>query len=61
MKLGFAGPYSGARHQFMTTGHHRLTVPSNPEYSAGQPRMMIREVENVLGRSISAGEWQALF
>jgi hypothetical protein len=32
-----------AEHQFMTTGQHRLAIPSNPEYSVGQVRFMIRE------------------
>lgn len=62
VKLGFDGPYSGARHQFMTTGPHRLTIPSNAEYSVGQVRLilMIREVEVVLGRPISLDEWAKL-
>lgn len=59
-KLGFTGPYSGARHQFMVIGRHRLAIPSNPEYSAGQLRFMIREVESVIGRAISMDEWAGL-
>ena len=30
--LGFDGPLSGTRHQFMTFGSHRLTIPSNEEF-----------------------------
>ncbi|RLD99591.1 MAG: type II toxin-antitoxin system HicA family toxin [Aquificota bacterium] len=41
-KLGFDGPYSGTRHQFMIYGQHRLVIPSNAEYSVPQLRMMIR-------------------
>jgi len=59
-KLGFNGPYAGARHQFMTAGQHRLTIPSNPEYSVAQVRFMAREVEAILGRTISVEEWAAL-
>jgi predicted RNA binding protein YcfA (HicA-like mRNA interferase family) len=59
-KLGFDGPYSGARHQFMVYQQHRLTVPSNSEYSISQLRMMIRELEAILGRSVSADEWNGL-
>ena len=32
-KLGFEGPYSGKRHQFMVYKQHRLAIPSNAEYS----------------------------
>jgi hypothetical protein len=28
-RLGFDGLYSGAKHQFMIYGQHRLTIPSN--------------------------------
>lgn len=56
-KLGFDGPYSGTRHQFMVYGQHRLAIPSNPEYSVPQLRMMMGEVEQILGRKISAEEW----
>lgn len=59
-QLGFDGPYSGSKHQFMVFGHHRLTAPSNKEYSVPQLRMMLREVEGILGRQISAEEWNGL-
>lgn len=59
-KLGFDGPYSGTRHHFMVYGQHRLAIPSNPEYSAPQLRMIMREVEQILERKISAGEWNRL-
>jgi hypothetical protein len=29
--LGFDGPYSGTRHQFMISGQHRQTIPTNAE------------------------------
>ncbi len=31
-KLGFEGPYSGTRHQFMVYKQHRLAIPSNIQY-----------------------------
>lgn len=55
--LGFDGPYSGTRHQFMVKGQHRLALPSNTEYSVPQLRFMIREVEAILGREITVEEW----
>jgi predicted RNA binding protein YcfA (HicA-like mRNA interferase family) len=58
--LGFEGPLSGARHQFLTHGHHRLAVPSNEEYSVSQLRMMLREVEQILGRKIQAEDWNEI-
>jgi hypothetical protein len=58
--LGFEGPYSGTRHQFLVYGHHRLTVPSNDEYSVPQLRMMLREAEAILGREIESAEWDRL-
>ncbi len=58
--LGFTGVYSGAKHQFMIYEQHRLTVPSNAEYSVPQLRMMLREVENIIGRQITIDEWNGL-
>jgi len=58
--LGFEGPFSGTRHQFLVYGHHRLTVPSNDEYSVPQLRMMLREAEAILGREIASAEWDRL-
>ena len=59
-KLGFDGPYSGTRHQFMVYEQHRLAIPSNAEYSVPQFRMMLREVEEIISRQISAEEWNRL-
>jgi hypothetical protein len=58
--LGFDGPFSGTRHQFMIFRQHRQTVPSNAEYSVPQIRMLIRQVESILERSISLDEWDSL-
>jgi hypothetical protein len=38
----------------------RLAVPSNPEYSVPQLRMMMHELEIILGRSVTAAEWNRL-
>ena len=51
-KIGFDGPYSGTRHQFMILGQHRLAIPSNTEFSVPQLRMMLREVQQIIGRDI---------
>ena len=59
-KLGFDGPFSGTKHQFMIYQHHRLAIPSNIEYSVPQLKMMIYEVENILGHEITADEWNRL-
>ena len=59
-QLGFNGLYSGARHQFMVYENHRLSIPSNKEYSIPQLRMMIREVERIIDREIAVDEWESL-
>jgi hypothetical protein len=58
--LGFEGPYSGTRHQFMVSGQHRQTIPTNPEYSVPQIRMLLRQVESIIGRPVSTDEWESL-
>ena len=59
-KLGFDGPYSGTRHQFMVYEGHRMSVPSNAEYSVPQLRLMLKEVQDIIGRLVSADEWNRL-
>lgn len=59
-KLNFDGPYSGTRHQFMVYKNHRLSIPSNTEYSVPQLRMMLNEVEAILERSVTTDEWNIL-
>jgi len=58
--LGFDGPLAGTRHSFMIYASHRLAIPSNTEYSVDQVRMMIVEVEAILGRPVTAAEWSCL-
>lgn len=57
IKLGFNGPYSGTRHQFLIYKEHRLSIPSNSEYSVPQLKMMLNEVKEIVGRQISLDEW----
>lgn len=59
-QLGFTGLYSGAKHQFMVYENYRLSIPSNKEYSIPQLRMMMREVERIIGREIPMDEWESL-
>ena len=59
-RLGFNGLYSGAKHQFMIYEQHRLTIPSNKEYSVPQLKMMVREVEMIVRRELTAVEWDQL-
>jgi hypothetical protein len=44
----------------MVHQQYRLAIPSNHEYSVTQLRMMIREVEVILGRSVAIEEWDSL-
>jgi hypothetical protein len=56
-KLGFDGPFSGTRHQFMLYEQYRLAIPSNAEYSVPQLHMLIQEVEGILSREVAMDEW----
>jgi hypothetical protein len=58
--LGFDGPFSGTRHQFMVLHQNRQTIPTNSEYSIPQIRMLVRQVESILGRKVSLEEWESL-
>ena len=57
LKIGFTGPYSGSRHEFMVFQNHRMAIPSNKEFSVPQLRMMLREVEEISGSAITVDEW----
>lgn len=56
-QLGFDGPFSGTRHQFMIYKQHRMAIPSNLEYSVPQLRMLIQEAEEIIGHKITADAW----
>lgn len=60
IKLGYTGPYSGTRHQFLIFKKYRLNIPSNSEYSVPQLKMMLKEVKEITGRQISIDEWNKL-
>jgi hypothetical protein len=59
-RLGFDGPYSGSKHEFLVFDSHRLTIPTNSEFSVPQLRMMLREAGEILGRNIILVEWNNL-
>jgi hypothetical protein len=59
-QLGFDGPYSGTRHQFMVYRNNRMSIPSDLEYSVPKLRMMLNEAESIIDRSISSDEWNGL-
>ena len=59
-RMGFQGPLSGGRHQFLVHDQQRLTIPSNAEYSVPQLRMMLREVAVIVGHEITLDQWNAL-
>lgn len=55
-QLGFAGPYSGGRHQFMVRGSQTLSLP-NPhrgEIGIGLLTRILRQV------GIDRNEWERL-
>lgn len=58
--MGFEGLYYGTRHEFMVIDNYRLSIQSNIEYSVPQLRMMLKEVESIMGRPINTGEWNKL-
>lgn len=58
--LGFTGPFRGTRHDFLVFGQHRQTIPTNGEYSVPQLKMLLRQVEGILGRAVAADEWENL-
>jgi hypothetical protein len=44
----------------MSNKNHRLAIPSNREYSVPQLRMMLNEVESLIGRKITLAEWSRM-
>jgi hypothetical protein len=58
--IGFDPPESGAKHAYMRYGPFTLTLPSNDEYSVPQLKMLLKEIEPILGRKISLSEWDRL-
>lgn len=60
VKLGFNALEPGGRHFYMRYGTKVLTIPSNDEYSVPQLKMMIKELEKLIGRKIALEEWEKL-
>jgi len=58
--LGFSLPEPGGHHFYMRYGEHTMTIPNNPEFSVPQVKMLLKEVEEILGRKIPLKEWQKL-
>ena len=48
--LGFSPPEPGGRHFYMRYRTHTLAIPSNAEYSVLQLKMLLKEVEHIIGR-----------
>lgn len=53
-KLGFSGPFSGGRHQFMIKGELKIRVP-NPHKSGDISDSLLREILRQAG--ITKKEW----
>jgi len=45
----------------MRYGTYTLPIPNNPEYSVPQLKMLLKEVERILGKKISLDEWEELW
>ena len=58
--IGFDGPFSGTRHQFILFNDYRFAIPSNAEYSIHQVKFLLKEVEGIIERNISLKEWEQL-
>ena len=52
--LGFSGPFSGGRHQFMIKGSHKIRIP-NP-HSSEIDVSLLKEILRQAG--ISSTEWE---
>ena len=53
-KLGFSGPYSGGRHQFMSSGELKIRIP-NPHKTQDISDSLIFEILRQTG--ISKNDW----
>lgn len=54
--LGFTGPFSGAKHQFMARGNLRVRIP-NPHEADISRGLLARILEQA---GITRAEWEAL-
>jgi len=55
-RLGFLGPYSGTKHQFMVKGTHRVRLPNPHRSDIGRPllRKILQEA------NIDLDAWERL-
>lgn len=53
--LGYDGPFSGGKHQFMTKGHKKIRIP-NPHGSQGIHTSLVNEVLRQAG--IRREDWE---
>ncbi|CAG1007617.1 MAG: type II toxin-antitoxin system HicA family toxin [Candidatus Methanoperedens sp.] len=60
VQLDFNVPEPGGRHFYMRHGTKVLTIPTNDEYSVPLLKMMIKELEKLIGRTITLEEWDKL-
>lgn len=60
VKLGFNPPEPGGRHFYMRYGNNVLTIPGNEEYAVPELKMMMKELENIIGRKMTLEEWERL-
>jgi predicted RNA binding protein YcfA (HicA-like mRNA interferase family) len=56
-KLGFTGPYSGGKHQFMIKGNLKVRVP-NPHKSSDISDALLKEILKQAG--IELEEWRRI-
>ena len=55
-KLGFTGPYSGGKHQYLVKDHFKLAIP-NPHQGDIGPGLLARILRQA---HISREEWDSL-
>lgn len=55
-QLGFEGPYSGGKHQYMVRGSARLAIP-NPHQDDVGPDLLARVLRQA---GITREEWESL-
>ncbi len=59
-QLGFDAPEPGGRHFYMRHGAFTLPLPGDKEYSVGQLKMLLTEIENGIGRKVDLETWERL-
>lgn len=52
--LGYSGPFSGGKHQFMVKGRHKIRIP-NPHGTKDIHQSLLKEILRQAG--INEGDW----